>query len=91
MKLTVHDYGAMFVNVLIDGVRDSFCTEADEEAGTVTRLRRDAAGRVICGLDRAETEVVHGSVRIEIAPEFQKEWARVGDAIVRTAPELEDA
>jgi len=53
--------------VFLDGVRQRDAIRCDEEAGTLTRYKRDADGKLVLNrmLDEIETEDLTGVVRIE--------------------------
>lgn len=68
MRIAVGDYDARYARVTLDGVPQSLCVMADEEAGIVEVLAQDAAGNLILTEDRTgcETRRLSGVVTVTI-------------------------
>jgi hypothetical protein len=68
------DIAVYMANVLFNGVELKDCVTADEEAGTVKIVARDASGNIIVDGDKAGTSMMAGNVQIIAAPGYEKEF-----------------
>ncbi len=89
MKVNLETQGARWLSIFLDGVDVSRDTrEADDEAGTVTLLKRNELGNRYLDAARGHpaVEVKHGAVRLAVRDDVPNE---IRAAMVKKYPHLE--